>query len=39
MIGLALIVAGYVAIVANFGWTGLVVGAIHLGILALGVKR
>ncbi len=38
MIGAGLIVAGYLTVVFTFGWPGLLVAAVHLGVLALGLK-
>lgn len=35
MIGALLIVAGYASLVWAFGWKGLLVGVIHLGVLAI----
>lgn len=34
-----LIVAGYVALVAMWGWIGLLAAAAHIGVLLLTVKR
>lgn len=39
MIGAGLIVVGYLTVVLTFGLPGLVVAVVHLGILALGMKR
>ena len=39
MIGAALIVVGYVVVIATFGWPGLVVAAAHVGVLLLGLWR
>lgn len=35
MIGALLIVAGYATLVWAWGWPGLLVGVIHLGVLAI----
>lgn len=35
----AFIVVGYVLLVAQFGWPGLVAAAVHAGILVLGLWR
>lgn len=39
MIGAGLIVVGYVAVIATFGWPGLLVAAVHVGVLLLGLHR
>ena len=39
MIGAAIIVIGYLAIIINFGWAGLAVAALHIGVLLIGLHR
>ncbi len=39
MIGAGLIVTGYVVVIATFGWPGLVVAAVHVGLMLLGLHR
>ncbi len=39
MIGAALIVAGYAALVLTFGWLGLLAGALHVAVLLAGMWR
>lgn len=39
MIGAALIVAGYAAVIVAFGWPGLLVAAMHVGVMLLGMWR
>lgn len=36
---LGLIVAGYVYLLATFGWPGLVVLAVHIGTMLLTIRR
>lgn len=39
MIGAGLIVAGYVALVVMFGWPGLLVAGLHVGVLLWGMRK
>lgn len=39
MIGVGLIVAGYLTVILTFGWPGVVVAAAHIGVMLLGLHR
>lgn len=39
MLALAAIVGGYVSLIWMFGWAGLLVGLIHIAVMAAGLWR